>query len=178
MRFDVLSRMCKAIGCFNVRTHPLFEGLNSGERVWLCVLCMFPIDMWPTGFQVCRLSCFCECSRSTSKQARYHSPVWTVAVRDPCPGIHCFLRQEVCGDLFILCKGTPLTLQPFPPSLSAKGRCVVECPDNHLFVEAPAVMGASYIWYPSHIRDAACSARRNFRVQEPVQNILSAAHAD
>ncbi len=120
MRFDVLSRMCKAIGCFNVRTHPLFEGLNAGKRVWLCVLCMRLIDMWPTVFQVCRPSFFCECSRSTSKQARYHSPVWTVAVRDPCPGIHCFLRQEVCGDMFILCKGTPLTLQPFPPSLSAK----------------------------------------------------------
>jgi hypothetical protein len=66
------------------------------------------------------------------------SPVWAAAVRDFCPGIHCFLRQEVCGDLFILCKG----------------RCVVECPENHLFVEAPAVMGASYIWCHSHFRDA------------------------
>jgi hypothetical protein len=33
MRFDVLSKMCRAIGCFNVRTHPLFEGLNAGKRV-------------------------------------------------------------------------------------------------------------------------------------------------
>jgi hypothetical protein len=35
MRFDVLSRMCKSIGCFNVRTHPLFEGLKEGKRVAL-----------------------------------------------------------------------------------------------------------------------------------------------
>jgi hypothetical protein len=30
MRFDVISRMCRALGCFNVQTHPLFVGLNSG----------------------------------------------------------------------------------------------------------------------------------------------------
>ena len=27
------------------------------------------------------------------------------------------------------------------------GRCIVECAHNHLFVEAPAVMGASFIWH-------------------------------
>lgn len=92
MRFDVISRMCKSLGCFNVQLHPLFTGLNSGLQTELFLRMQpFYVDA----------------------------------------GIHCFLREEVCADLFIL----------------VKGRCVVECPRNHLFVEAPAVMGASFIWY-------------------------------
>jgi hypothetical protein len=30
MRFDVICRMCKALGCFDVLTHPLFVGLQQG----------------------------------------------------------------------------------------------------------------------------------------------------
>ena len=30
MRFDVLSRMAKALGCFDVHAHPLFKDLNEG----------------------------------------------------------------------------------------------------------------------------------------------------
>ncbi len=30
MRFDVLSRMAKALGCFDVHAHPLFQDLNEG----------------------------------------------------------------------------------------------------------------------------------------------------
>jgi hypothetical protein len=79
-------------------------------------------------------------------------------------GIHCFLREEVCGDLFILAKGAytfshilsrfcnrvPVcALSRFYRRCCHPGRCIVECSHNHLFVEAPAVMGASFIWYVS-----------------------------
>jgi hypothetical protein len=76
-------------------------------------------------------------------------------------GIHCFLRQEVCGDLFIL----------------VKGRCVAECPANHLFVEPPAVMGASFIWYLFRVCAAKCAVRLKYRSQEHMQAIVSSAYA-
>jgi hypothetical protein len=33
MRFDVLSRMAKSLGCFDVRMHPLFVNLSPGTII-------------------------------------------------------------------------------------------------------------------------------------------------